>query len=111
MANSPYPFDTTLEQGPRKLNGRVLRLTTGGVLVEIGTELVTVGQDWLVHLKLPGSEEVVSLRGKLIKSYRRIMKATGVNDRLVEVQFMRPTSDQTQVIHNFLVKTGQAVLV
>lgn len=109
--NSYFPFDASLDQGTRKFQGKVVRLAPTAALIEVGLQIIKAGDTWNIQMTLPITNESLVLKGKILKTYRRIQQNTGVVDRMGEFYFVGITDAQKNHINSFLVKTGSGVKI
>jgi hypothetical protein len=103
-----YPISATLTGPSGAIKGNIVKLTKVGFLIETEKSLTVSGQ-FTVSFELPVSLETVTCVGVVVKVYSRYGGEPGKlkSHALNEIHFKSLSGEQSQRIHQFLVKIKQ----
>lgn len=104
---APYPFPITIQKDGKFISEKVLKLGQTGAIIEAEGFIYSVGMSFPVSFEIPVFKSQLSLTAKVVKTYDRALVKEKAVQRLAELLFLNPTSEQTMQIQKFLIKIGQ----
>lgn len=104
---NPYPFDITLDREGRKINGKVLKITLVGLLMDSDGQVMKVGAQWQATFRLPAQREDFIITCKVMKTYDTITKDPSLSKKMAEVHFIKPSEGLKEAIKAFVNKIKQ----
>ncbi len=103
----PYPIECVLTGKAQPVNGKIVKLTEVGFLVNVGREFFRTLEVFTVDFLLPVSKDAISSQVKVITTYDNYKEPNGASSRLIEMQFTHLPDAQSKSIYNFLVAIKQ----
>ena len=106
---NPYPINTTLTGTAGPMQGKIVKLTQVGFLVETEKGL-GLGQQFTLLFELPVMVVPITVVGVVVKVYSRYGGVPGQSKShsLNEIHFKSLSEELTQRIYQFLVTIKQA---
>lgn len=102
----PYPFPLSIQKDGKVVSAQVLKLSQRGAILEVGSVVFKVGEEFQVVFTLPVHKVDIVTFVKVVKTYDRA-SSTGQVERLIEVHFSKLSGDQAKAVYRFLLAIKQ----